>query len=124
MKRIIQGLFLATLISAAQASPFPMGGDEGSGPANEWTYADRHIGDRDVRIGTAFPMGSDDVSGPAPHSTYADSHAGDRDMLAGNPFPVGGDDGSGPAPRSTYAEAYAQREQLAGSAGQTAALSE
>ena len=76
MKRIIQGLVLATLISTAQASPFPEGG-EPSGLAPEWTYADRHSGGGNMQVGSAFPEGGEPSGLPA-QSTYADRFATDR----------------------------------------------
>jgi len=76
MKRIIQGLVLATLISTAQASPFPGNGDPVSLPA-ESTYADRFAGEVHVGLDSAIAGNGDPVSLPA-LSTYADQFATDR----------------------------------------------
>jgi hypothetical protein len=81
MKRIIQGLVLATLISTAQASPFPDNGDPVNLPAH-WTYADRHAGESNTQEGSAFPDNGDPVNLPA-QSTYADRFATDRAQHAG-----------------------------------------
>src|ERR1700693_5566938 len=66
MKRIIQGLFLAALVSAvqpSQASAFPASGDETSVPV-AWTYADRHAGEINQSVGSAFPASGDETSVP------------------------------------------------------------
>ena len=104
MKRIIQSLVLATLISTAQASPFPGNGDPVSLPP-EWTYADRNAGDDSVQLGSAIPGNGDPVSMPA-ESTYADAHAGEGNMQVGSAFPDNGDPISLPA-LSTYADQFA-----------------
>jgi hypothetical protein len=81
---LIQGLALATLISTAQASPFPADGDADYSLPARSTYADRHAGDRDMRVGSAFPADGDaDYSLPA-RSTYADRFATDRAQHAGS----------------------------------------
>lgn len=59
MKRIIQGLVLATLISTAQASPFPADGETIFSVPAEWTYADRHAGEPNILVGSAFPASGD-----------------------------------------------------------------
>jgi len=104
MKSIIQGLVLATLISTAQASPFPGNGDPVSLPP-EWTYADRNAGEGDVQLGSAIPGNGDPVS-LAAESTYADAHAGEGNMQVGSAFPDNGDPISLPA-LSTYADQFA-----------------
>jgi hypothetical protein len=76
MKRIIQGLALVALVSAAQASygsSFPADGEPTSVPV-AWTYADRHAGGSDQRAGSAFPADGEAKSIPVA-STYADRHA-------------------------------------------------
>jgi hypothetical protein len=125
MKRIIQGLVLATLISTAQASPFPADGDADYSLPARSTYADRHAGDRDIGVGSPFPAGGESIGLPAKW-TYADRHAGDRDMRVGSAFPADGDANYGLPARSTYADRFAtDRAQHAGSASaQAAALSE
>ena len=122
MKSIIQGLFLATLISAAQASPFPMNGEELSIPTQS-TYTDRFADKGDVHAGNAFPANAEEVSVPV-QWTHADRNPVAGNIQLGSAFPMDGEAVSIPA-HSTYAEAYAQRDQLAGNAGaQSAALSE
>ena len=78
MKRIIQGLALVALVSAAQASygsSFPADGEPTSVPV-AWTYADRHAGGSDQRVGSAFAANGEEKSVPVA-STYADQHAGE-----------------------------------------------
>ena len=104
MKRIIQTLVLATLISTAQASPFPANGDPVFLPA-EWTYADRHAGEGNVQLGSAIPGNGDPVSLPT-ESTYADAHTGEGDMQLGSAIPGNGDPVSLPS-LSTYADRFA-----------------
>jgi hypothetical protein len=125
MKRIIQGLVLATLISTAQASPFPADGDADLSLPALSTYADRHAGDRNIPVGSAFPVGGEPLGMPA-QWTYADRHAGDRVTRVGSAFPADGDANYGLPARSTYADRFAtDREQQAGRASaQAAALSE
>ena len=81
MKRIIQGLVLAALVSAvqtSQASAFPASGDETSVPV-AWTYADKHAGGLDQSMGSAFPASGDEKSVPVA-STYADRFAREADQ--------------------------------------------
>ena len=104
MKRIIQGLVLGTLISTAQASPFPDNGDPVSLPA-QWTYADRHAGGADGQVGSAIPGNGDPVNLPA-KSTYADGFAGEGNMQLGSAIPENGDPVNLPA-KSTYADQFA-----------------
>jgi sulfur carrier protein ThiS len=104
MKRIIQGLVLATLISTAQASPFPDNGDPVSLPA-QWTYADRHAGEGNMQVGSAIPGNGDPVSLPA-ELTYADQFAGEGDVQLGSAIPGNGDPVSLPA-ELTYADQFA-----------------
>lgn len=104
MKRIIQGLILAALISTAQASPFPGNGDPVNLPV-EWTYADRHAGE-DVRdMGSAIPGNGDPVSLPV-ESTYADRFAGEVGVDMGSAIPGNGDP-VGLQTESTYADQFA-----------------
>jgi len=122
MKSIIQGLFLATLISAAQASPFPMDGEAVSIPTQS-TYTDRFDDKGDKLAGSAFPVSAEEVSVPV-QWTHADRNPVEGNIQLGSTFPMDGEAVSIPA-RSTCAEAYAQRDRLAGNAGaQSAALSE
>jgi hypothetical protein len=104
MKRIIQGLVLATLISTAQASPFPGNGDPVSLPA-QWTYADRHAGGDNMQMGSAIPGNGDPVSLPA-LSTYADRFAGEVHVGLDSAIAGNGDPVSLPA-LSTYADQFA-----------------
>ena len=104
MKRIIQGLVLATLISTAQASPFPGNGDPVELPA-QWTYADRHAGEGNMQVGSAIPGNGDPVELPA-LSTYADRFAGEGDVQLGSAIPGNGDPVELPA-LSTYADQFA-----------------
>ena len=104
MKRIIQGLILATLISTAQASPFPGNGDPVSLPV-QWTYADRHAGEVVGDMGSAIPGNGDPVSLPV-ESTYADRFAGEVIVDMGSAIPGNGDPVSLPT-ESTYADRFA-----------------
>jgi sulfur carrier protein ThiS len=104
MKRIIQGLVLATLISTAQASPFPADGEPVNLPA-QWTYADRHAGEGNVQLSSAIPGNGEQVNLPA-QSTYADAHAGEGNMQLGSAFPADGEPVNLSA-QSTYADRFA-----------------
>jgi carbonic anhydrase len=118
MKRIIQGLVLAALVSAvqtSQASAFPASGDETSVPV-AWTYADRHAGEMNQSIGSAFPASGDEKSVPVAW-TYADKHAGELQIM-GNAFPASGDEKPVPV-ASTYADRFADKADQ-----RTAALSD
>jgi hypothetical protein len=109
MKRIIQGLALAALVSAAQVSygsAFPADGEPTSVPV-AWTYADRHAVGSDQRMGSAFPANGEEKSVPVA-STYADRHAGESDRRVGSAFPENGDEKSIPV-ASTYADRYARQ---------------
>jgi hypothetical protein len=90
MKRIIQGLVLAALVSTAQASPFPADGETIFSVPAEWTYADRHAGEPNTLVGSAIPADGE-ASSLAVESTYADRHAGDPNILVGSAFPASGD---------------------------------
>ena len=90
MKRIIQGLVLATLISTAQASPFPADAESSYSPPVAWTYADRHAGEPNMLVGSAIPADAESSSLSA-QSTYADRHAGEPSILVGSAFPASGD---------------------------------
>ena len=72
MKRIIQGLVLATLITTAQASPFPADGEPVALDAQS-TYADRNA-DKGIATGSSFPGDGEPVA-LAAQSTYADRYA-------------------------------------------------
>ena len=123
MKRIIQGLVLATLVTTAQASPFPGNGDPVPLPA-EWTYADRHAVEPGAMAGGSFGGDGELVALPA-RSTYADRHAGDANTMTGSAFPIDGDGELIPLPaRSTYADRFATERVAGGSADEAAALSE
>ena len=104
MKRIIQGLVLATLISTAQASPFPGNGDPVELPA-QWTYADRHAGEGNMQMGSAIPGNGDPVELSA-LSTYADRCAGEVQVGLASAIPGNGDPVELPA-LSTYADQFA-----------------
>ena len=122
MKRIIQGLVLATLISTAQASPFPGNGDPVTLPALS-SYADRHAGEGNAQSGSAIPGNGDPVS-LSTESTYADANAVAPSTMVGSAIPGNGDPVSVPA-WSTYADSFAtDRAQHAGIASEAAALSE
>ncbi|MGZ9080380.1 MAG: hypothetical protein ACXW2A_18820 [Burkholderiales bacterium] len=107
MKRIIQGLVLASLFSVAQASPFPGNGD----PVflePEWTHAERSAGQDDgMKLGSAIPGNGDPVELPA-LSTYADAHVNEPNMQAGSAIPGNGDPVELPA-LSTYADSFAPK---------------
>jgi hypothetical protein len=103
MKRIIQGLVLATLISTAQASPFPDNGDPVSLPV-QWTYADRHAGEVVGDMGSAIPGNGDPVNLPT-ESTYADRFAGEVIVDMGSAIAGDGDPVSLPT-ESTYADQF------------------
>src|SRR4030095_664947 len=90
MKRIIQGLVLATLVSTAQASPFPADGEGVLGIPVEWTYADKHAVEPNGFVGSAIPVGSESFAFPA-QSTYADKHAGEPNRLVGSAIPEDGE---------------------------------
>ena len=91
MKRIIQGLALAALISSAPAvwseSNF-IDADAGSSIPVASTYADRHLTEADKQR-PGFDFGGYQEFGsvlPA-KSTYADRHAGEPDRTAHVAFP-------------------------------------
>ncbi len=88
MTRIIQGLVLATLISAAQAqeSPFPknVGGD--LKPLS--TYADARGGSVNGQGNDAFPKSAGGDLKPL--STYADAHAADANRQVSSAIPGDG----------------------------------
>ena len=116
MKRIIQGLALAALIStaqASQASAFPPDGEPTSVPV-AWTYADRHAGGPDLRVGSSFPPNGEETSVPVA-STYADRHAGESGQIIGSAFPPDGEPKSVPVAwtrADRYARAFDQRAAL------------
>jgi hypothetical protein len=101
MKNVIQGLFLATLISAAHASPFPMDGEAVSIPAQS-TYTDQSA-DKGNVAGGAFPVSAEEASVPA-QWTHAERNAVAGDIQVGSAFPMDGEAVS-IAARSTYADA-------------------
>ena len=75
MKRIIQGLVLATLVTTAQASPFPAGADgELVALPAQWTYADRNPVTGNM-TGSSFPAGDSELVALPAQSTYADRYA-------------------------------------------------
>ncbi len=115
MKRIIQGLVLATLITTAQASPFPGNGDPVELPP-VWTHADNQTG---PVTGSSFPGNGDPVE-LAAQSTYADAHAGEPNTMVGSAIAGNGDPVSLDS-LSTYADRYAME---LGAASRQAALSE
>ena len=90
MKRIIQGLAFAALISGAPAvwSAWNFNdADEGSSIPAQSTYADQRAGERARLIGfPSRPAGDVPLSMPA-QSTYADRHAGEPDRTAHVQFP-------------------------------------
>ena len=100
MKNVIQGLFLATLISAAHASPFPMDGEAVSIPTQS-TYTDQFADKGNVA--GAFPVSAEEGSVPA-QWTHAERNPGAGDIQVGSAFPMDGEAVSIPA-RSTYANA-------------------
>ena len=102
MKRLVQAFVLATLVSAAQASPFPGNGDP-VGVSPQWTHADRYASAGDVS-GSSIPGNGDPVALPA-RSTYSDVHAGESNMQVGSAFPGNGDPVSLPS-HSTYADRF------------------
>src|SRR5262245_20978790 len=104
MKRIIQGLFVAALVSTAQASPFPVSAEESSSPAVEWTYADRHAGEPN-RVDGVIPGGGETYGLPA-QSSYADEHANEPRTLVGSAIPEDGEAFRLEA-QSTYADRFA-----------------
>ena len=119
MKRIIQGLVLATLVTTAQASPFPSEGEPVPLPA-QWTYADRNPVAGNM-TGSSFPAGDSELVALSAESTYADRYAGSISVQASN-GPIGGDGELVALPaQSTYAERFAMER---GSAPTQAALSE
>jgi hypothetical protein len=91
MKRIIQGLAFAALISGAPAvwseSNFN-DADAGSSIPVAWTYADKHLTETDKRR-PAFDFGgtAEFASALPVTSTYADRHAGELDRTAHVQFP-------------------------------------
>jgi hypothetical protein len=91
MKRIIQSLVLAALISTAQASPFPAGAEEVASLPSESTHADRYSGIADVQTSSAIPAGAEDVASLPPEPTHADRYAGEGDVQMGSAIPVGAD---------------------------------
>ena len=116
MKRVIQGLILATLVTAAQASPFPAEG-EPVPLAAQSTYADRHAGN--MRGGNWSASESELVALPA-QSTYNDRHVNEASTI-GSAFPAGDGELVALPAQSTYADRFAME---AGSASRQAALSE
>ena len=89
MKRIIQALVLATLVSTAQASAFPAGADDVASLPSESTYADQFVGQPDVQTSSAIPAGADDMASLASEPTHADRYIGEGDTQMGSAFPVG-----------------------------------
>ena len=90
MKRIIQGLAFAALISGAPAvwSEWNYNdADAGASIPTQSTYADRHASEPVKLKGFASTANGDvPLSMPA-QSTYADRHAGEPDRTAHVPFP-------------------------------------
>jgi len=115
MKRIIQGLVLAALVTTAQAAPFPAEG-EPVALASQSTYADRHVGERSA-IGNAFAADGEPAA-LVSQSTYADRHTGERSTI-GNAFPADGE----PVALSSQST-YADRHAMVSTASKQAALSE
>ena len=116
MKRIIQGLVLATLVTTAQAGQYD--GELVALPA-QWTYADRNpvAGN----MGSAFPAGDSELVALPAQSTYAGSNAGSINAQTGSNT-IGGDGELVALPaESTYADRFAMER---GSAPTQAALSE
>src|SRR5688572_5088500 len=87
MKRIIQSLVLATLISTAQASPLPADAEPVSLPTQP-THADRYAGVADVQMGSAIPAGAEDIVSSPSGSTYADRFTVEAEVQRGNPTPA------------------------------------
>jgi len=114
MKRVIQGLVLATLMTTAQASPFLAEG-EPVPLAAQSTYAERHSGN--MQGGSWSPSEGELVALRA-QSTYTDRHANEASRI-GSAFPGGGELVALPS-QSTYIDRFAME---AGAARQ-AALSE
>lgn len=115
MKRVIQGLVLATLMTTAQASPFPAEG-EPVPLAAQSTYAERHSGN--MQGGSWFPSEGELVALRA-QSTYAERHANEASRT-GSAFPGGDGELVALPSQSTYIDRFAME---AGAARQ-AALSE
>jgi hypothetical protein len=119
MKRIIQGLVLATLITTAQASPFPNDGELVALPA-QWTHADRNPVAGNMTE-SSFPAGDSELVALPAESTYADRNAGSISVQTGGTS-IGGDGELVALPaQSTYAERFAMER---GFAPTQAALSE
>ena len=128
MKRIIQGLAFAALVSGAPAvwSEWNFN-DAGAGVSipTQSTYADRYAGKPAQLIGFASNVNGDlGVSIPT-RSTYADRDAGKPVQLIGFASNVDGDLGVSIPTRSTYADRFVRdNTKVAGSASTQAALSE
>ena len=119
MKRIIQSLVVAALVSTAQASPFPVSAEASSSPPVEWTYADRH--EPNTLAGT-IPGGGDVVGQPA-QSSYAEEHANEPRTLMGSAIPEDAEAFPLQA-QSTYADRFATEAVKQAGAMEAAALSE
>jgi hypothetical protein len=115
MKRVIQVLVLATLVTTAQASPFPADG-ELVPLAAQSTYADRHAGN--MQGGNWSASEGELVALPA-QSTYADRHANEASRT-GSAFPGGDGELVALPSQSTYADRFA----MEAGADRQAALSE
>jgi hypothetical protein len=128
MKRIIQGLTFAALISGAPAvwSEWNFNdADAGASIPARSTYADRHAGEPVQLIGFAWlPKGEAFLGIPA-QSNYAYRHAGEPVQLYGFGSLVDADAGVSLPTQSTYADRFAtDRARVASSASTQAALSE
>ena len=116
MKRVIQGLVLATLVATAQASPFPAEG-EPVPLAAQSTYADRHAGNM---TGGNWTASEGELVALPSQSTYTDRHANEPSRI-GSAFPAGDGELVALPAQSTYVDRFAME---AGAASRQAALSE
>lgn len=88
MTRIIQGLVLATLISAAHAQQSPFPKNEGGDLKPLSTYADARGGSTNGTDTSAFPK--NEGGDLKALSTYADAHAADANRQVGSAIPGDG----------------------------------
>src|SRR5687767_7822581 len=103
MKRIIQGLVLATLVTTAQATSFPYDGELVALPA-QWTYADRNPVAGNM-TGSPFPAGDSELVALPAQSTYADANPVTGTLTG--PFASGDGELVALPAQSTYADRYA-----------------
>ena len=119
MKRIIQAVVVAALLTGAQAQAE----DGAIGLPSQWTYADRNAAEiaKEVVV-SAFPGKAADPVSLASQSTYADQHAAEiaREVVA-SAFPG---EAADPVMLSTYADRFVNERNVQARGASDPALSQ